>query len=92
MGNTSRTHVLLLEASQCRIDGVDGGGSDPSGSQTWSNRETAALGTIIHTVPTRAQLTAILCSDEKPSMPMNSRPLRSRINPRHVLSSRVRNR
>ena len=60
---------------------VSTAGSDPWGSQSRSSRETAAPGTTTHPLPSRAQHTEILCSAEKPSMPKNSRPLRSRINP-----------
>ena len=57
-------------------------GSEPWGSQIRSSRETAAPGISIHPIPTCAHRTETLCSAEKPSVPKNFRPLRSRINPR----------
>ena len=61
---------------------VSTAGSDPWGSQIRSSRETAAPGTTTHPIPACALQTETLCSAEKPSVPKNSRSLRSRISPR----------
>jgi hypothetical protein len=51
----------------------------PSGSQTRNNRDSAGLDTMAQRTWVREHATLIRCSAEKPAVPMNSRPRRSKI-------------